>query len=153
MHKNCSKLCSSILTFISHYLVLQHYNFLLEGTFSLEKWKSNHKMMDSQKHVLSKIVKNEVLYHKSFQMMLYIKVTEIIVVVTLVILNFSESRNKDDKFGSFVAAQVNELVCTWTGRVTYGQRYSHPMWVSVKPWIRFTSTARSEVLLYLINIY
>ena len=40
------KLCSSILTFFSHYLVLQNvfffFFFLLEGTFSLEKmkWKS-----------------------------------------------------------------------------------------------------------------
>ena len=41
MHENCSKLCSSILTFVSHYPVLQNVNFfLLEGTFSLEKWKS-----------------------------------------------------------------------------------------------------------------
>ena len=35
-----SKLCSSILTFVSHYPVLPNVNFLLEGTFSLEKWKS-----------------------------------------------------------------------------------------------------------------
>ena len=40
MHENCSKLCSGILTFVSHYPVLQNVNILLEGTFSLEKRKS-----------------------------------------------------------------------------------------------------------------
>ena len=40
MHENCSKLCSSILSIVWHYLVLQNVIFLLEGTFSLEKWKS-----------------------------------------------------------------------------------------------------------------
>ena len=76
-------------------------------------------MMDSQKHVLSKIVKNKVLYHKSFQVMLYIKVTEIIVVVTSVILNFSESRNKDDKFGLFVAGSSEwaGLYMNWESNV------------------------------------
>ena len=32
-HKNCSKLCTSILTFGSHYPVLQNVIFLLEGPF------------------------------------------------------------------------------------------------------------------------
>ena len=38
--KICSKLCLSILTSVSHYPVLQNVIFLLEGNFSLEKWKS-----------------------------------------------------------------------------------------------------------------
>ena len=37
--RNCSKLCSSILTFVWHYPVLQNVNLLLEGTFSSRKMK------------------------------------------------------------------------------------------------------------------
>ena len=55
MHENCSKLCLSILTSVSHYPVLQNVSFLLEveGTFSFRKMKI--KMADRKKHVLSKV--------------------------------------------------------------------------------------------------
>ena len=39
MHENCSKLCSSILTFVSHYPVLQNVNFFAGRHFFIRKMK------------------------------------------------------------------------------------------------------------------
>ena len=70
MHENCSKLCSSILTFVSHYPVLQNVIFfLLEGTFFIRKMKIE--MADRKKHVLSKVVKNIIFQNKTLLVMLY----------------------------------------------------------------------------------
>ena len=50
-----------------------------------------------------------------------IQATEIIMVT---LLTFSESRNIDEKFGSFVAVWANGLWCiSELGELTYGQRY------------------------------
>ena len=39
MHENCSKLCSSILTFVSHYPVLHNVNFFAGRHFFIRKMK------------------------------------------------------------------------------------------------------------------
>ena len=71
MHENCSKLCSSILIFVSYYPVLQNVNFLLEGTFSLEKWKSKMANCKKRAHVLSKVVKNIIFQNKTLLVMFF----------------------------------------------------------------------------------
>ena len=64
MHENCSKLCSSIFTFVSHYPVLRKVSFFLAARhFSI--WKMKIKMADRKKHVLSKAVKNIIFQNKT----------------------------------------------------------------------------------------
>ena len=49
MHENCSKLCSSILTFVSQYPVLQNVNFFAGRHSFFRKMKIN--MADRKKHM------------------------------------------------------------------------------------------------------
>ena len=69
MHENCSKLCSSILTFVWHYPVLQNVNFVAGRHFFIRKMKI--KMADCKKHVLSKVVKNIIFQNKTLLVMFY----------------------------------------------------------------------------------
>ena len=70
MHENCSKSCSSILTFVSQYLYSTSKCYFFAGRrFFIRKIKI--KMANRLKHVLSKVVKNQVLHHKTFQVMFY----------------------------------------------------------------------------------
>ena len=81
MHKNCSKLCTSILTFGSHYPVLQNvffffcfcfvlFCFFFAGRpFSLEKWKS--KWPTVRNMCFQKLWKNIIFHNKTLLVMFY----------------------------------------------------------------------------------
>ena len=58
-----------ILTFVSHYPVLQNFNLFAGRHFFIEKMKI--KMADRKKHVLSKVVKNISFQNKTLGVMFY----------------------------------------------------------------------------------
>ena len=69
MHENCSKLCLSILTSVSHYPVLQNVIFFAGRHFFIRKMKI--KMADRKKHVLSKVVKSFIFHNKTLLVLFY----------------------------------------------------------------------------------
>ena len=80
MRENCSNLCSSILTFVSHYPVLQSvcfflFCFVLGSFFCAGRHffirKMKIKMPNRKKHVLSKVGKNIIFHNKTLLVMFY----------------------------------------------------------------------------------
>ena len=123
MHENCSKLCSSILTFVSHYPVLQNVIILLDGTFSLEKRKS--KWPTVRQHVLLKVVKNIVFqFQNKTLLVMFCRHNKTFWYQFCNFKHFLKAENSEDSLASSCVELFIGLSCNPSMRLGYYWNYT-----------------------------